>query len=105
MGRPINPNPINPIGDFMAKYPPVFLAGSTPRSARSVPREGNAAPRGVGLDESKILQEFAQESDRNRRALDGIRRGGFSVGTRRARARARWCFLSTPYCEPSGSGL
>ena len=21
MGRPINPNPINPIGDFMAKYP------------------------------------------------------------------------------------
>src|SRR6266576_5052113 len=105
MGRPIRPNPINPIGDFMAKYPPVFLAGSTPRSDRSVQRKGTARTRCVGLDESKILQEFAQESDRNRRALDGIMRDGFSVGMRRAHGRVRSWFLSTRSWKHSASAL
>src|ERR1700676_4192 len=38
----------------------------------------------------KSLQEFVQESDRNRRAVWRITRGGFSVAAgRRARARTR----------------
>src|SRR5712692_6066050 len=58
---------------------PALSAAAEALWRRRLATARRAHTRCVGLDESKILQEFVQESDRNRRALRGIMRDAFSV--------------------------